>query len=335
MRSASGTADILRVQFRRHFTPRMTVIPESSGRPLALRLSNVSKTFGSHLAVDDLSLAVPSGSVYGFIGPNGSGKTTTLRMILHIFHPDRGEIEVLGEQSTRAANDRIGYLPEERGLYKKMTVRRVLAYYASLKGMNARGAREAIGHWLARMGLEKWINHKVESLSKGMAQKIQFISAVIARPELLILDEPFSGLDPVNLEVLRAAILEQRERGATVIFSTHDMSMAEQLCDFVFMIYKGRKVLDGTLASIQANYGADTVRLRVEGGTASLRQIEGLQLVRDLGQFQEARWMGDPQDLLQTLAARTRVHLFEVSKPSLHDIFIRIASPASTEVHNE
>jgi len=309
----------------------MNSIPDSSGRALALKLSGVSKTFGSHRAVDDLSLAVPKGAVYGFIGPNGSGKTTTLRMILHIFHPDQGEIEVLGERSTRAANDRIGYLPEERGLYKKMTVRRVLLYYAALKGMNSREAREAIGHWLARMGLEKWVNHKVESLSKGMAQKIQFISAVIARPELLILDEPFSGLDPVNLEVLRSAILEQRERGATVIFSTHDMSMAEQLCDFVFMIYKGRKVLDGTLASIQANYGADTLRLRVDGGVAALREIEGLQLVRDLGQIQEARWTGDPQDLLRQLAARARVHLFEVSRPSLHDIFIRIASPEAQE----
>ena len=242
----------------------------TGARSLAVKLANVTKTFGRHTAVNDLSLAVPAGSVYGFIGPNGSGKTTTLRMILHIFHPDHGEIEVLGERSTRAANDRIGYLPEERGLYKKMTVRRVLAYYAALKGMNSRDAREAIGHWLAKLGLEQWANHKVEALSKGMAQKIQFISAVIANPQLLILDEPFTGLDPVNLEVLRSAILEQRRQGATVIFSTHDMTMAEQMCDFVFMIYKGRKVLDGTLAAIQSSYGADTVRLRVEGGAEAL-----------------------------------------------------------------
>ncbi len=305
---------------------------DTSNRSLAVRLTNVTKTFGQHTAVDDLSLAVPAGSVYGFIGPNGSGKTTTLRMILHIFHPDRGEIEVLGERSTRAANDRIGYLPEERGLYKKMTVRRVLAYYAALKGMNSRDTREAIGHWLARMNLEKWANHKVEALSKGMAQKIQFISAVIAKPQLLILDEPFSGLDPVNLEVLRAAILEQREQGTTVIFSTHDMAMAEQLCDFVFMIYKGRKVLDGTLAAIQSSYGADTVRLRVEGGGEALRGVDGVQFVRDLGQCQEVRCAGDPQDLLKALAARTRVHLFEVAQPSLHDIFIRIAAPTPDEV---
>ena len=300
-------------------------------RSLAVKLANVTKTFGRHTAVNDLSLAVPVGSVYGFIGPNGSGKTTTLRMILHIFHPDHGEIEVLGERSTRAANDRIGYLPEERGLYKKMTVRRVLAYYAALKGMNSRDAREAIGHWLAKLGLEQWANHKVEALSKGMAQKIQFISAVIANPQLLILDEPFTGLDPVNLEVLRSAILEQRRQGATVIFSTHDMTMAEQMCDFVFMIYKGRKVLDGTLAAIQSSYGADTVRLRVEGGAEALRGMEGVQIVRDLNQCQEVRCAGDPQDLLKTLAARTRVHLFEAARPSLHDIFIRIAAPAPGE----
>jgi ABC-2 type transport system ATP-binding protein len=284
--------------------------------------------------VSDLSLAVPAGSVYGFIGPNGSGKTTTLRMILHIFHPDRGEIEVLGERSTRAANDRIGYLPEERGLYKKMTVRRVLAYYAALKGMNGRDTYEAMGYWLAKMGLEQWANHKVEALSKGMAQKIQFISAVIAKPQLLILDEPFTGLDPVNLEVLRSAILEQRRQGATVIFSTHDMTMAEQMCDFVFMIYQGRKVLDGTLAAIQSGYGADTVRLRVEGGAGALRGMEGVQLVRDLNQWQEVRCAGDPQELLKALAARTRVHLFEVARPSLHDIFIRIAAPAPGEVNH-
>ncbi|MBI3877418.1 MAG: ATP-binding cassette domain-containing protein [Verrucomicrobia bacterium] len=305
---------------------------DTGGRPLAVRLTNVTKTFGSHTAVDGLSLEVPAGSVYGFIGPNGSGKTTTIRMILHIFHPDGGDIEVLGERSTRAANDRIGYLPEERGLYKKMTVRRVLAYYAALKGMNRRDAREAIGHWLAKMGLEKWADKKVEALSKGMAQKIQFISAVIAQPKLLILDEPFSGLDPVNLEVLRAAILEQRQQGATVIFSTHDMAMAEQMCDFIFMIYKGRKVLDGTLASIQASYGADTVRLRVDGGAESLRDLDGAQLVRDLGQIQEVRCTSDPQELLKALTARTRVHLFEVAKPSLHDIFIRIAAPDAQEV---
>ncbi len=303
--------------------------------PIAVRLTRVTKTFGQHIAVDDLSLEVPEGSVYGFIGPNGSGKTTTLRMILHIFHPDSGVIEVLGQQGTRAANDRIGYLPEERGLYKKMTVRRVLAYYAALKGMSAAEARPAVDQWLEKVGLTQWGNHKVEALSKGMAQKIQFIAAVVSRPRLLILDEPFSGLDPVNLEVLRAAILELRRQGTTIIFSTHDMMMAEQMCDFIFMIYRGRKVLDGTLESIQERYGADTIRLRADGAAEILRGMEKVQNVRDLGQCQEVRFGGDAQELLNTLSARTRVQLFEITRPSLHDIFVRIAGADSVEQTHE
>ena len=297
----------------------------------AVRLTNVTKTFGAHTAVDQLSLAVPRGCTYGFIGPNGSGKTTTIRTILHIFHPDSGEVEVLGERSTRAANDRIGYLPEERGLYKKMTVRRVLAYYAALKGMTRAATAQASTHWLAKMGLSEWADKKVEALSKGMAQKIQFISAVIAKPELLILDEPFSGLDPVNLEVLRAAILELRAAGTTVIFSTHDMAMAETMCDFIFMIYRGRKVLDGTLADIQRQFGEDTVRVSCAGGAELLRGVPDVELVRDLGQVQELRHR-DPQALLRELAPCTTVTHFEICKPSLHDIFIRIAQPHASEL---
>ncbi len=307
----------------------------SNGQGLAVRLTGVTKTFGKLKAVDDLSLEVPTGCVYGFIGPNGSGKTSTIRMILHIFHPDSGRIEVLGEHGTRAANDRIGYLPEERGLYKKMTVRRVLAYYASLKGMGSAAARVAIDHWLERMGLEAWANRKVEALSKGMAQKIQFISAVVAQPQLLILDEPFSGLDPVNLEVLRSAILDLRKQGTTIIFSTHDMTMAEELCDFIFMIYKGKKVLDGTLQSIQATYGADTIRLRFAGGVEQLQGLAGVKSIRDHGQYQEVRHEGDPQELLRALTARTRVDLFEITRPSLHDIFVRIAGAEAPEVKHE
>lgn len=299
--------------------------------PPAVRLTNVTKTFGTHTAVRDLTLTVPTGCTYGFIGPNGSGKTTTIRTILHIFHPDSGEVEVLGERSTRAANNRIGYLPEERGLYKKMTVRRVLAYYAALKGMASADAAREIEQWLAKMGLTEWADKKVEALSKGMAQKIQFTAAVVARPELLILDEPFSGLDPVNLEVIRAAILELRAAGTTVIFSTHDMAMAETMCDFIFMIYRGNKVLDGTLADIQRSYGEDTIRVSCAGGAELLRSLPGVELVRDLGQSQELRHP-DPQALLRELAPRTTVRHFEVTKPSLHDIFIRIAKPDAPEL---
>ncbi len=293
----------------------------------AVRVEGVTKTFGAHKAVDGLSLTVPRGAIFGFIGPNGSGKTTTLRMILHILYPDAGRIEVLGSTSRRAANDRIGYLPEERGLYRKMTVRRVLAYYAGLKGMRLAAARVEADLWLERLGLEAWRDRKVEALSKGMQQKVQFIAAVLTRPDLLILDEPFSGLDPVNLEALRDVMLDLKRRGATVIFSTHDMTKAEELSDTICMIFKGRKVLDGTLAEIQAQYGMDTIRVRVSGGAGALTGLA--ENVRDLGQLQEVRFEGDPQDLLRKLLARGRVDHFEVKKPSLHDIFLRIAGNGS------
>lgn len=297
----------------------------------AVCLSHVTKTFGSHTAVDDLSLQVPKGSIYGFIGPNGSGKTTTIRMILHILLADRGRIEVLGEEGTRAANDRVGYLPEERGLYKKMKTRALLVYYASLKGMGASEARRSADQWLERLGIPEWGGKKIEQLSKGMAQKVQFIATVLTQPELVILDEPFTGLDPVNLEALRSAILDLHRQGTTVIFSTHDMSMAEKMCDFVFMIYRGKKVLDGTLESILDSYGADTVRLRLADGSVALESIEGVERVLDMGRYLEVKYPGDPQRLLQQLAARAQVSLFEVSRPSLHDIFIRIASPSDEE----
>lgn len=293
----------------------------------AVRLTRVTKTFGQHTAVRDLSLDVPQGSLYGFIGPNGSGKTTTLRMILHILLPDHGQLEVLGKQGTRAANDRVGYLPEERGLYKKMTVRRLLSYYASLKGMGIKEARREMDGWLERLSLGDWRDKKIETLSKGMAQKVQFISTVIAKPDLIILDEPFSGLDPVNTDVLRGAIRDLQKEGATVIFSTHDMRVAEELCDRVFMIYNGDKVLDGTLQEIQAEHGQDTVRLRTDGGAEVLEGLEMIESVRDLGNFQEVSISGDPQALLDALRARTAVRHFEETRPTLHEIFVRIAGP--------
>ena len=293
----------------------------------AVVLRNVTKTFGAHTAVDALNLTVPTGSVYGFIGPNGSGKTTTLRMVMRILHPDCGEIEVLGERSRDAATDQVGYLPEERGLYKQMKVRDVLSYYAELKGM--RKSRSAIDSWLARLDLAAWGNKQVQALSKGMAQKVQFIAAVVTRPELVLLDEPFSGLDPVNMDVLREAILSLRRQGTTVIFSTHDMAVAEKMCDAVFMIYRGRKVLDGTLQSILDSHGADTIRVRLGGVAPGFDHLPGVQSVTDFGQSQELRMSAgaDPQRVLAALLDRSPVQHFEVTRPSLHDIFVRIARP--------
>jgi ABC-2 type transport system ATP-binding protein len=299
----------------------------------AVTIDHVTKTFRDHVAVDDLSLEVPPGSIYGFIGPNGSGKTTTLRMIMRILYPDRGHIRVLGQDPTAPGGaadvlDRVAYLPEERGLYKQMKVRDVLRFYAELKGM--RHSKPAITAWLERMGLSDWADKKVEALSKGMAQKVQFIATVVARPELVLLDEPFSGLDPVNMDVLREAILELRRDGATVIFSTHDMGVAEKMCDFIFMIYQGKKVLDGTLEQIQDTYGSDTVRVLLEGnGNARLDEMPGVVKATDFGRYQELRLAPgtDTQQLLTALMQGGRVRHFELARPTLHDIFVRIARP--------
>lgn len=294
----------------------------------AIQLEQVSKTFGKQTAVDRLDLTVPRGSIYGFIGPNGSGKTTTLRMILRIFHPDQGVVRVLGQDHGKSADNRLGYLPEERGLYKRMKVYDVLKFYAQLKGLY--DCRKQIDLWLERMSASSWANKKIDALSKGMAQKIQFISAVVAKPELLILDEPFSGLDPVNMEVLRDAVLSLRDQGTTVVFSTHDMDMAEKMCDTIFMIFNGKKVLDGTLDSIQAAYPANRVKVRfLEDDPLSLNEVDGVAEVSANGKFQELL-LASPdhsQEVLARLMNRRTVTHFEIIRPSLHDIFVSIARP--------
>jgi ABC-2 type transport system ATP-binding protein len=250
-------------------------------------------------------------------------------MVLRILYPDRGQVAVLGQNQGTAADDRVGYLPEERGLYKKMKVRALLRYYAELKGM--RYANPDINLWLERMGLAAWGDKRVETLSKGMAQKVQFIGAVVARPELIILDEPFSGLDPVNMETLKDAIHDLRAKGATIIFSTHDMKVAEQMCDTIFMIYRGKKVLDGTLESIQAQFGEDTIRIRTRGTNGIFHGIPGVLRINDYGREKELRIQHgfDPQAIIQELISRAPLDRFEIVRPSLHDIFVRIANPTA------
>ena len=297
-----------------------------------VEIRDVTKTFDEHTAVDNLSLAVPKGCIYGFIGPNGSGKTTTMRMIMSIFYPDRGEISVFGENLHGARSHRIGYLPEERGLYRKMKVRDVLRFYGGLKA--GRSVNDEVDFWLKKLELTDWADAKVESLSKGMSQKAQFIGTVAARPELIILDEPFSGLDPVNLDVIRQAVLELKARETTVIFSTHDMNVAETMCDFIFMIHNGKKVLDGTLSSIQDSYGHDTIRVKCDGGPNIMNDLPGVDRIRDFGQMQELHITdgADPQKIISTLMSRTSVQRFEITRPSLHDIFVRIAKLDNGEV---
>jgi ABC-2 type transport system ATP-binding protein len=291
----------------------------------AIELQGVTKSFGATVAVNGLDLTVPEGSIYGFIGPNGSGKTTTLRLILRIFQPDVGRVVVLGADHGAVADDRLGYLPEERGLYRRMRVLDVIDYFARLK--NRRDGRALGMTWLERLGAADWANKRLDSLSKGMAQKVQFIVAVVARPTLVILDEPFSGLDPVNLDLLQSAVLTLRDQGATVVLSTHDMNVAERLCDAIFMIHRGRKVLDGTLAEIQQRYPVKTVRFRLAGDAAPRAALPGVAASAYARPFHLATLADGaaPQELLRALAVTDEVEHFEVVRPTLHDIFVAIA----------
>lgn len=300
----------------------------------SIELASVTKRFGQQVAVDRLDLCVPRGAIYGFIGPNGSGKTTTLRMILRIYQPDEGVVRVLGAPHGKAADDRLGYLPEERGLYKRMRVRDLLTYYARLKGMY--NCRSEIEYWLKRLEASDWAHKRIDALSKGMSQKIQFIAAVVARPELVILDEPFSGLDPVNTEVLKSAITMLRERGTTIVFSTHDMEMAERLCDTIFMIFQGRKVLDGSLEAIQAEHPANRLRVALSDPSATLPDLSPLCEIKRDGRFYELT-MTDPDNtprILRRLTDAVPLSHFEVIRPSLHEIFVQIARPEPAAMNN-
>jgi ABC-2 type transport system ATP-binding protein len=294
----------------------------------AVELAHVTKTFGDFTAVGDLSLVVPAGSVYGFIGPNGSGKTTTLRMISRIYIPDHGTVKVLGEERHGAANDRVFYLPEERAIYPQMRVREALTFFAQIKGYSPTKAE--IHDWLEKVGLPGVAEKRMNQLSKGMGQKVQFLAAVMAKPQLAMLDEPFSGLDPMNAVVLRDLISELRKQGTTVIFSTHDMRVAEEMCDFVFMIYKGKKVLDGTLDAIRKDYGRDVLRVKLRGARSdAFDSLPGVNEVTDVGNLVELHTTpeADTQAILALLTQRGIVERFEIASPSLQDIFVRIASP--------
>ena len=305
--------------------------PEISNMDI-IELQNVTKTFGRVTAVKDLTLNVPKGCIYGFIGPNGSGKTTTIRMIMNILHAEHGKILIFGKEQNSSRTEKIGYLPEERGLYKKMKVAEVINFHGELK--RTENLKNEIDYWLRRLDLFDRAKAKVETLSKGMTQKLQFIATVIDRPEIIILDEPFSGLDPVNAETIRECMLDLQKSGSTIIFSTHDMNMAERMCDHIFMIYRGEKVLDGTLESIQDKYGNDTIRIKTEAGAEALQGIEGIEKINDLGNYQEVRLKqnGDPQMILSAIIRKTSITMFELTRPSLNDIFIRIASPNGKEV---
>ncbi len=290
-----------------------------------LVLDSVSKSFDEFVAVADLSLQARRGRIFGLLGPNGAGKTTTLRMIVGITAPDTGRVEVFGQKLTPVLRDRIGYLPEERGLYRKMKINEQLRFFGELKGMSGRDAEREMDRWLERMKLSDWKLKKTDELSKGMQQKVQFIAAVLHDPELLILDEPFSGLDPVSVETLKAAVLDLQAAGKTIILSTHIMAQAEQLCADICLLNRARKVLGGSLREVKRSYGRNAVALRVEGAGDILNDATLVASLKQHSDETEALLAegADAQELLRRLVqAGARISKFEQVEPSLNDIFI-------------
>jgi ABC-2 type transport system ATP-binding protein len=293
---------------------------------VTLRVESATKRFGDFAAVEDLSFDVRAGRVFGFLGPNGAGKTTTIRMIVGITAPDEGSIKLFGESGTQHLQDRIGYLPEERGLYKKMKIVDQLRYFAALKDVPRAEADKRIDFWLDRMGLSDWKLKRTTDLSKGMQQKIQFISTVLHDPDLLILDEPFSGLDPVNVEFMIDVLAEFRTKEKTIIFSTHLMETAERLCSDILLINKGRKVIGGSLREVKEAYGKNTIALRSEGGDAALMDTTLVTHVVEHSDEREVQLAdgADAQELLRKLIdAGAVISKFEQVEPSLNDIFVQ------------
>ncbi len=291
----------------------------------AVVFEGVTKRFDTLTAVDNLSLRIREGAVFGLLGPNGAGKTTSLRMIMQVLIPDEGSIQVLGEPVSERSQDRIGYLPEERGLYTKMKVGEHLRFLGALKGLSEREAMKRARSWLERLELSEWTDKKVQDLSKGMQQKVQFIATVIHKPLLLILDEPFAGLDPVNASLIKDIMLELREQGSTIILSTHRMEQVEMMCDAICLVNKGCNVLSGELRAIKKSYGKNTLRIEYSGDGEFLEASGLLDHVNHFGAVVEARLKpgADPQEILKAAVERdVRISRFELVEPPLNDIFI-------------
>ena len=300
-------------------------------------LDGVTKRFAGHTAVDTLSLTVPRGVIYGLLGPNGAGKTTTIRMIMDILQPDGGAVRLFGEPGGgRAHAERIGYLPEERGLYRKMRVLDVLVFLGEMKGVDRRRARERAGEWLERLGLAEWRLSRVDELSKGMQQKVQFISTILHDPALVVLDEAFAGLDPLNAQVMKDTVLELRGRGATILFSTHIMEQAEKLCEQLCIIARGRKLVDGALADIKRTHGGHHLVIGFDGSVGAAPQVFAdrtlVTKADNYGQYAELELAAgaDAQKVLQQLVASgARLSRFELQEPTLNKIFIDLVDPVS------
>jgi len=292
----------------------------------AISLRGVVKAFGDFRAVDDVTLDIPAGGIFGLLGPNGAGKSTTIRMIMDIIRPDTGTITVLGKPAPENVRNHVGYLPEERGLYKKMKVLDVLEFQGSLKGKSPKDARVEAKTWLEKLEIADWADKKVEELSKGMQQKIQFAAAVLGKPPILILDEPFSGMDPVNQNLFKDQILDLNRQGTTIVFSTHLMETAERLCSDILLINKGRKVIGGSLRQIKEAYGKNTIALRSDGGDAALMDSTLVSKIIEHSDEREVQLAdgADAQTLLRKLMdAGAVITKFEQVEPSLNDIFVQ------------
>lgn len=291
-----------------------------------LVLEGIEKRFGETLAVNCLDASVPSGCIYGFLGPNGSGKTTTLRMVMDIIQPDNGRLSVLGEPSAATVKHRIGYMPEERGLYRKMRVAAMLGYVGAIKGIRRAKLKSLVPELLERVGLQDASKKRVEELSRGMHQKLQFLATIINDPDLLILDEPFSGLDPVNLDLLKEIMIEMREQGKTVLFSTHMMEQAELICDSILLINGGKKVLEGTVSAIRSQHESGAIELDAFGDTAFISDLPVVKsaISRENGTVEILLHPdGNPQEFLQSITGRVDINRFEIKTPTLREIFVR------------
>jgi ABC-2 type transport system ATP-binding protein len=298
----------------------------------AIRLTGVRKAYSGHVAVEALSLDVPRGGAFGLLGPNGAGKTTTLRMVMNILRPDAGTIEILGAPAGQETRDRVGYMPEERGLYPRMALEEQLLFFAALKGVPRAEAARRLPPWLERMGLSAWRHRKLNELSKGMQQKAQFIATVLHDPEVLILDEPLSGLDPVGVNLMRDVFVDLRRQGKTVVLSSHQMETVERLCDSIALIDRGRKVLEGTVNDVKSRHGKNTIVLAYDGDGSFIGSLPGVVKVSDFGRYVEVRMAegADAQAILRAASERLRVSRFEVVEPSLHDIFVeRVTAPVA------
>ena len=299
----------------------------------AVELQHVTKSFGRFRAVDDLSISVPPGTIFGLLGPNGAGKTTTIRMIMDITAPDSGSIRVLGRPATRESLSRVGYLPEERGLYRRMRVLDHLLFLAAIKEVDPATAKKRIDRWLDAMELRPWLHKKVDELSKGMQQKIQFIATIIHDPDLLILDEPFSGLDPINVNLIKNFLVEFRGQHKTIIFSTHVLEQAEKLCDHICLITKSKKVLDGDLKELKRRYAGNVVRISTDASAEAVRAIPGVHsVVSAPGGYHVVLDEGaTPRAVIPRLFEKYRVDAFSEQEPELEEIYLKAVADAGLE----